>query len=87
MISFSSVRSVLCGLAKSTFREKSVPARMPSCHARPKTKEANGNSIRLCANKTLENLECPHVLGLPALRSFGHVELHGLTFLQALEPA
>jgi len=34
-----------------------------------------------------KNLDRAHVLGLPALRPFGHVELHGLAFLQASESA
>ena len=33
------------------------------------------------------HLDSLNVLGLPALRAFGHVELHGLPFLQAAEAA
>src|SRR5579863_1497376 len=32
-------------------------------------------------------LDCLYVLGLPALGALGHVELHGLAFLQAAEAA
>src|SRR5229473_2248915 len=32
-------------------------------------------------------LDCLNVLGLPALWAFGHVELHGLPFLQAAKAA
>src|SRR5579885_1652694 len=35
----------------------------------------------------LESLDCLDVLGLPALGSFGYLELHGLALLQALETA
>jgi hypothetical protein len=33
------------------------------------------------------HLDSLNVLGLPALRAFGHVELHGLPFLQAAKAA
>ena len=43
-------------------------------------------SKEIAFQRNLE-LECLDVLGLPALRSLGHVELHGLTLLQAAETA
>jgi len=41
-------------------------------------------SARFCRNCGLQRL---NVRGLPALWSLHHVELHGLAFLQTLEPA
>jgi hypothetical protein len=39
------------------------------------------------ASGKVRQLECLNVLSLPSLGTFGHVKLHGLALLQALEAA
>ena len=43
--------------------------------------------VRFCRNPANSGLERLHVGSLPTLRAFDNVELHGLTFLQALKTA
>jgi hypothetical protein len=58
--------------------EESIPARIEII-----AKKAISRDIAFLSS--FANLERPYVLSLPALGALGHVELHGLALLQALE--
>jgi hypothetical protein len=48
-----------------------------------RNEEARDSSFRASSCRSLQNL---NILGLKALRALGHIELNGLTFLEAPEP-
>ena len=56
-----------------------------SAYTLPNNKKGDRDCDRLIRKN--KNLDWLDVLSLQTFRSLGHVELHGLTFLQALETA